>query len=115
MTKATGFLSVTLLAASTAFAQPAQQHGTMSQAIESVSTNLASNPQSEGLGNALDQLIENAAKHSIHHQEKAVERTERAERAERAERPDRAERPERPERPERVVRAERPDRPGKGH
>jgi hypothetical protein len=122
MKKTIGFFGVAMLVASPVFAQqdPAQQHGSMSQAEESVAKNLANNPQSKGLPKALGHLIDNSVKHEGNGGGRAIERAERtdradrAERADRPERPERAERPERPERPEKVVRVDRPDLPGKG-
>jgi flagellar hook-basal body complex protein FliE len=125
MKKAIGLVGAAaiLVCSGNAMAQPAQQRGTMSQAIESVGGNLADHPGNPGLPNAFGRLLENSDKHLQHQQEKAEkatadrtqgpDRVERTEKVDRPERVERVERPEKPERPERVVRVERPEPPGK--
>jgi hypothetical protein len=125
MKKAIGLVGIAVLMCSASvMAQqtpPAQQRGTMTQAIESVTENLAKNPQAPGLSNADTHLGKNAARHAANpHQGAAsmerpqgVDRVERVERADRPDRPERIERPDRPERPDRVVRADRPEPPGR--
>jgi len=82
-------------------------------------------PQSQGLDNANQRVIENQERFIEKHIDGPVaapQRVERMERVEKVERPERAERPERPERPDmgrpEVARApgaaDRADRPGLG-
>jgi hypothetical protein len=93
-----------LVVSTTALAQPntSSRNGTMVRALEVNARNQAKNPQSQGLPNARQQLLENAEKHAAH-------------RADRENRLDGVERVERPERPQVALSpsiAERPLPPG---
>jgi hypothetical protein len=96
------------------------------QGLQSVSKNVAKNPDNRGLQNARDRLIANIVRHETRDKSARKEtrstggesgRPEQIGRAEPMERVERVDRPERVEKPERPERAERPDRPerGRGH
>lgn len=104
-----------LVFSSAALAQPnlSSRGGTMARALEANARNQARNPQSQGLGNARERLLENAVKHAENRENREARQTaDRVERAERVERPQVALSPSVAERPLPPGLADRPLPPG---
>lgn len=99
-----------------AMADPDPSRQPIDQGIESVSKNIARDPDNKGLQNAGQRLFENQIRQSAHREQGpgSIERVERVERVERPQRPERIERIDLSSRAE-IARAQRPERPEKGN